>query len=344
LVTAMGVFGRGLSLAMLVGQDSFTLGRAEHCDLRVNNKYAAHVTARLDRIVNSRASLRVTNVSSGKNDIVYNGEIAESGFEMGAGEWFEIGDTRYYAQNEEMRLARPKVMEALGVRQHDAIDDLLIASVRDSARHVLLLGEPGCDQEALGRVIHQVSHRRHNRFYPMPERGRLDSTTRQELRDSCNGTVLVHLHQKGKLDGRLVAALVDPDARVRLVLCARSFDKAEASFPVAIVNDAKKVAIPPLRERTAEIPELMDQWFIARRSQLRFHALRQELRASLESYLWPENLKELRETVDNLARLAHCRSGRQAEREFQLTRGELRGWTRRLNLRLTFPLLSNNDS
>jgi len=85
LVTALGVFGRGVALAMLAGQDSFTLGRAEHCDLRVDNKYAAHVNARIERIVNSRASLRITNVSSGKNDIVYNSEIAESGFEMGQG-------------------------------------------------------------------------------------------------------------------------------------------------------------------------------------------------------------------------------------------------------------------
>src|ERR1041384_8208729 len=101
----------------------------------------------------------------------------------------------------------------------------------------------------------------------MPERVRLDSTLRQELRDSCNGTVLVHMHQKGKLDARLVAVLVDPDARLRLVLCARSLDKAEESFPAAVINDEKKIKIPPLRERAAEIPELMDQWFIGRRSQ-----------------------------------------------------------------------------
>jgi len=176
LVTALGVFGKGIARPMLAGQDSFTLGRGDGCDLQVDDKYLASVNARIDRIVNSRASLHVTNVSSGKNDIVYNGEIAESGFEMGAGDWFEIGDLRYYALNEEMRLARPRVMEALGVRQHDAIDDLLIASVRDSARHVLLRGEPGSDQESLGRVIHQVSHRRHNRFYPLPERAKLDST------------------------------------------------------------------------------------------------------------------------------------------------------------------------
>jgi transcriptional regulator with AAA-type ATPase domain len=153
------------------------------------------------------------------------------------------------------------------------------------------------------------------------------------------------MHQKGKLDARLVAVLVDPDARLRLVLCARSLDKAEASFPAAVINDAKKIKIPPLRERAAEIPELMDQWFIGRRSQLRFHALREELRATLQTHAWPENLAELREAVDNLAKLAHYRSGRQAERESQLTRGELRGWTRRLKLKLTFPLLSdkNND-
>jgi hypothetical protein len=274
MVTAIGVFGKSVTLPMLAGQDSFTFGHADRCDLRTDEPYLAPVHARIDRIANSRARIRVTNVSSGKNDIVYNGEVAELEFEIGAGEWFEIGDSRYYALNEEMRLSRPTVMEVLGGRQHEAIDDLLVAAVRESGRHILLLGENGCEQESLGRVIHQVSHRRHNRFFPLPERAKLDAATRDDLSDACNGSVLVHLHQKGKLDERLVAALVAPEAKLRLIICVRSPDKAEASFSTNLVSDAKKIRIPPLRERVAEIPELLDRWFIARRSPLRFAALR----------------------------------------------------------------------
>jgi hypothetical protein len=339
LITALGVVGTGIALPLLVAQSSFTLGRSGLCDLRVDAKYLASRHAQLDRLLlSSRAGLRITNVSSGKNDIVYNG-VAESEFSIGAGDWFEIGESRYYALNEEMRLARPIVMEVLGIRRFKAIDDLLISAVRDSARHVLLLGEPGCDQERLGRIIHQVSHRRHKLFYAMPERPKLNRDDHQALRDTCNGTVFVPLHQRGKLDDRLVAALVHPDARLRLIICAPSVEKIEASFPIHVVNEAKQIMIPPLRDRTSEIGELLDQWFSARRSLLRFSAFRDELRSSLVAYAWPGNLGELREAADILVHLSHCHSARQAGRDSQFSRGELRGWAKKLNLKLQLPLV-----
>jgi hypothetical protein len=339
LATAIGIFGTGKELVMLAGQDSFMFGRADTCNLQVEDKHVASVHVCITRIVNSRASLRVSNVSSGKNDIVYNGEIAEREFEMGAGDWFQIGDGRYVILNEEMRLVRSQLMQALGVRQHAAIDDLLIAAVRDSARPILLIGERGCDQKNLASVIHQVSHRRHNRFYPLPEQAKLDNDVRQELLNARNGTVLVHVHQRGKLDSDLVAALIHPDAALRLVLSARSVDKAEASFPPDLMHDTRKIRIPPLRERIAEISELMDQRFILCRSPLRFSLLRPELRESLRAHIWPGNLEELRVTVDNLVDLAHYRSRGQAERESPLSRSKLRGWIKRLTLKLKFPIL-----
>ena len=344
-IAAIGVFGKGIALPMLLAQDSFVLGRAAICgDLRVDEQYLASMHARIDRVVGSRASIRVTNVSNGKNDIVYNGDIAEQGFEMGAGEWFMIGETKYFALNEEMRLARPRLMEVLGAQQHNAIDDLLISAVRESARHILLVGEPGCDQDRLGRVVHEVSHRRHNRFHVLPEKAKLDSGTRQDIQRANSGTILVQLPSKGKLDQRLVAALVDPAAKLRLIICAYSRNKAEASFPPDVIKDAKAIAIPPLRERTnEELQELLDQWFIARRSELRFSALRPEVREGLLSHTWPDNLKELREAADHFARLAHYRSGRQADRDSQLTRGKLRGWIKRLHLKLKFPLIPRDD-
>lgn len=341
-ITALGVMGTGIALPMLAAQTSFTLGRADICDLRVDRKYLAPQHARIERIlVSSQASIRVTNVSSGKNDIVHNGEVASSEFDMAAGEWFEIGESKYYALNEEMRLARPEVMEVLGIRQYGAIDDLLLAAVKDSSRHVVLVGELGCDQERLGRQIHRASHRRHNVFHPMPERPKLNSTTRQHLSDACNGTVLVHLHHKGRLDERFVAALVHvhADAKLRLIICARSLDKVEASFPAALVNDAKKITIPPLRERISEISAMLDRWFIASRSPLRFSALRAELREGLLSHSWPENLQELRATKDLLIQLAPYRSVRQATKDSQFSRSALRGWAKKLNLTLQLPLI-----
>lgn len=338
-IAALGVVGTGIALPMLAVQDSFTLGRAATCDLSVDQRYLASVHARIERIVSSSASVRVTNVSNGKNDIVHNGAIAALSFTMGAGEWFAIGDSRYYALNEEMRLKRITVMERLGIRQYRTVDEFLIAAVKDSARPILLLGEPGCDQERLGRVIHQISHRRHNTFDVLPDRARLDSATRETIFEARSGTVLVHLHHRGKLDARLVEALARQDADLRLIVCARSLDKVEASFPASLVSDAKKIMLPPLRERASEIPELLDRWFITRHAPLRFAALRKGLRDTILSYTWPENFQELAKTAEYLVQLARCRSGRQAIKDSLVTRAELRSWTTKLQLKLEFPLV-----
>lgn len=343
LITALGVMGTGIALAMLVGQDIFTLGRAESCDLRIEMRYLAGVHARLERVLNSLANLRVVDVSSGKNDIVFLGEVAEREFVMGAGDWFQIGDTKYFAQNEEMRLARPKVAEILGIRRHQAIDDLMIAAVQDSSRPMLLEGEPGSDQVRLGNVIHQISHRRHNRFHPFLDGAKFDAAARDAIRDARDGTVLVEMHQKGALDPRFVAALVDPEAKLRLVIAARSADKAEASFPINLVNDAKKIKISPLRERVDEIGELLDKWLIARRSSLRYAMLPASVRDGLQAHVWDGNLQELREAADHFAELAHYRSVHQATKDSELTRGVLRSWMKRLNLKIKLPLIPDRD-
>jgi len=337
-ITAIGVFGTDIVLPMLAAQFEFTLGRAATCDLRVDRKYLASIHARIERILaSSHATIRVTDVSSGKNDIVYN-EVASKDFAIGAGDWFQIGETRYYALNEEMRLAWPKVMEILGIRHIATTSELLVAAARDSARHVLLLGEPGSDQERLGRLIHQASHRRHNQFHALPELPELNDIRRQDLQDSCGGTVLVPLHHRGKLHERVVTMLMRPDADLRLIICARSLDKVDASFPSNLVHDAKEIRIPPLRQRKSEIPELVNQWSIAGHSSLRFSTLRDELRENILAYEWPENLRELRTFADLLTLLSHCRSAHQAIKEFHISRGTLRSWGKKLNTKIKFPL------
>jgi hypothetical protein len=339
LITALGVLGTDIVLPMLSAQFEFTLGRAATCDLRVDRKYLASIHARIERIpISSHATLRVTDVSSGKNDIVYN-EIAAKEFTLAAGEWFQIGETRYYALNEEMRLAWPRVMEILGVRNIAATSDLLVAAVRDSARHVVLLGEPGSEQERLGRLIHQVSHRRHNQFHPLPELPKLNGTHRDDLQDAGGGTVLVPLYRRGKLDDRLVEMLTHPAADLRLIICARTPDKVDASFPSDRLHAVKQIKIPPLRQRKNDIPELLNQWFIARHSSLRFPALRQELRDGIMAHTWPGNLRELRALSGILLQLASCRTVGEATGECQVSRGTLRGWAKQLNTAFEFPLV-----
>jgi hypothetical protein len=344
LITALGVYGTGVELAMLASEPSFTLGREEMCELRYDHKHLAGMHARIDRILSSsRASLRVTDISSGKNDIVPNGEVAEREFVMGAGDWFEIGNCRYYAMSDEMRAARSTAMDVLGIGEHEAIDDLLIASVQDSSRHILFIGEPGCDQQRLGEVIHHISHRRHKRFQPIGKDPTLDSETRQKLIDAEHGTLFVPVFQKGRLDQRFVSAAIKPEAAIRLIICATSADKIAASFPAQTLQHAKQIKFRPLRERIAEIPQLLDKRLVVRRSMVRFAELRPGDQASLLAHEWPDNLQELRQAADRFAELAHYKTRYQAAKFSTLPESTLRRWTKRLKLALRFPLIPSKD-
>jgi hypothetical protein len=318
-------------------------GRAPTCNLQVDLKHVALHHARLDRIKDADGGIRVENISDGKNDIVFNGEIAKKTFTMQAGDWFEIGEYRYFALSDEMRLAQPVIMEILGFKRQIATDELLITSAINSSKHIMLTGERGSDQERLGHAIHRISHRRENPFRILPDTPKIDSTTRKIIEECYHGTLMVSLYERGALSQRLVGMITDPSARVRLVICAPTRHKIAASFSSTTTDHATETALTPLRERTAEIPSLMDQWFIESGSPIRFGALPEATRTRLKSYTWPNNLLELKQSANYFVELAKHPSARQAARCSNITRGQLRTWCDRLNISIKLPLIPNID-
>jgi transcriptional regulator with PAS, ATPase and Fis domain len=63
---------------------------------------------------------------------------------------------------------------------------------------------------------------------------------------------------------------------------------------------ALRVHIPPLRERTDDVPGLTDLLLAERGSSLRFKDLREGDRIMLRSHRWPGNVRELRNVVERL--------------------------------------------
>lgn len=331
-ITAMRIHGTETEFSLLTGRAAFTLGRSAHSDLHVDLQYLAAVHARIERIAN-REWLRVTDVSSGKNPIIFKSR-REREFYMRPGDSFRIGKTTFYALSDEMRLARPTAMEVLGARSYAEIDDLLIAAVLDAARPFVIVAEPGNDQERLGQAVHMASPRRRHPFKVVPPEHKPGAISLQTVRDARGGTMLIWLPLKRRFDPPTLAWVLAPEASLRLILCAPSIGKMNASFPPTVVGGAHEVAIAPLRERKDEIPHLLDYWFVRNRSQLRFAALTEQAQQRLRSYEWRGNLQELRVAADHLAQLAHFRSERQATSDTDMTRGESRSWRKRLGLAL----------
>lgn len=330
LITALRIYGTTIELPLLAGLLVATLGRSG--DLRVDHRYLAKVHARLERV--SGNWLRVENISSDRKNPIIFGHHEVSEFYIKPGDQFRIGDTIYYALNEEMRLARRAVAEILGETQDTEIDDCLIAASVDADRHIVLIGEPGSDQARLGHEMHRASTRRHSQFIAVPPTRTPGSADLQSIRDARNGTLLIWLPTKGKFDQDFISYVMAPQTKVRLIICSSSAGKVNGSFPTSITEGAARFTIPPLHVRKEEIPVLLDRWFVERRSSIRFEALAPTIQSKLQSHRWPRNLQELQAAAGHLALLSHYRSEREAERDHSTTRGESRAWRKRLKLPL----------
>jgi hypothetical protein len=338
IITALRIYGSPIELPLLAGLRVATLGRAG--DLRVDHSYLAKVHLRLERV--SGNWVRVENISTDRKNplIIDHREVTECYIQPG--DQFRLGDTIYYALNEEMRLARKTVTEVLGETREPEIDDCLIAAAVDADRHVVLIGEPGSQLERLAGTIHWASTRRHNRFVEIAPTRELGGADLQKIRDARDGTLLLWLPARGRFDQNFISSVMASQAKVRLVICTRSLGKINGSFPASTMDSAARFTIAPLRERKDEIPVLLDRWLIESRSSLRFRALAPEIQDKLISHRWRGNLLELHAAVDHLITLTYYHSEREAERDNSTTRSESRAWRKRLNLPL--PLIPDASS
>jgi hypothetical protein len=325
-ISALRIRGEDFEYVMLAGQPRFALGSLASCDLVIDGRYISSLHAMLERRENR---IRVIDVS--KNGIVFRGRF-EKQFDIGPGDSFSIGETTCYVLNDEMRLARPVLAEVLGAQRFGDIDDLTMTAVHGD--HVLVLTEPGNDQERLARAIHSASLRRRHHFVKaIPnEDGHVD---RQLIDYAARGVLWLDLEPaRVHLDPSFVEQLLLPDANVRVVISARTLDIAGKSLGIELVGRAYQVPVPPLRERAGEIATLLERAFVERRSSLRLADFTEANQAALLAYAWPGNLKELRDAADRLVQLAPFTKARTAATALKVPRSTLQRWLDGFHLKL----------
>jgi hypothetical protein len=325
-ISALRIRGVDIEYVMLAGQPRFALGSLASCDIVIDRRYISSLHAMLERRENR---IRVIDVS--KNGIVFRGRF-EKQFDIGPGDSFSIGETTCYVLNDEMRLARPVLSEVLGAQRFETIDDLTMTAVHGG--HVLVLTEPGNDQERLARAIHSASLRRRHHFVKaIPNAdGQLD---RQLIGYAERGTLWLDLEPaRVNVDPDFVEQLLLPDSNVRVVISARTLDIARKSVGTELVGRAHHIAVPPLRERAGEIATLLERSFIERRSSLRLADFTEANQAALLAHEWPGNLEELRATADRLVQLAPFTKDRAAATALKIPRTTLQRWLDGLGLEL----------
>src|SRR5712672_1408901 len=218
------------------------------------------------------------------------------------------------------------------------IDDLVHKIAKLSAT-VLILGESGTGKELLARLIHKEAGEPDAPFIAVNlaaipreltesalfghERGAFTGAHRQQLGKfelASNGTLFLDEIGDLRLDlqGKLLRAIQEGEiervggtkpikTEFRLI-AATNVDLEKA------VNDGKfredlyyrinviPIKLPPLRERTEDIPQLAD--FFLRRYNTRFRkriqGITDSTMAMLKKYWWPGNIRELENLIERL--------------------------------------------
>lgn len=204
---------------------------------------------------------------------------------------------------------------------------------------VLLLGETGTGKELFAQLIHQNSPRAKGPFVPVHcaaiastlleseifghEKGAFTGANERRIGrfEAANGGTLF-LDEIGEIDLATQVKLLrflethtierlGSQKQIRLdvrLVCATNRNLAEmvaaGTFREDLYYRLSVVALilPPLRERTTDIPILIDHYikYFSKENALKPPSITKNVLAILKKYTWPGNIRELRNLCENL--------------------------------------------
>ena len=182
---------------------------------------------------------------------------------------------------------------------------VLIERIAPTAATVLIEGEAGTGRKMIARLLHEQSGRQ-GPFIPADCKtiaGDIPDTTKQAaatlylenvdaLPIDLQGKLLRNMEEGARADARIVAST---QATLK-DLVARGRFRSDLCHRLGAV----RIALPPLRERRADIPLLAVQFVDSLSAEMELppvHFEADELEA-LRNYDWPGNVRELRNVVE----------------------------------------------
>jgi hypothetical protein len=345
VVTWLRLCGYGMSAEYRLPpeQKQIRIGSStEENDIVIESAFVSARHCRLDR---RGDQLEVTDEGS-KNGTAFDGELASS-FYLRPGQTFIVGGLpfQFLALNDEMHEFYPALTDIVGDEAEHAIraetpspSSLIVAAVHGA--HMVITGEPGCDQLDLARMIHKMSRQRSREIVErdsIPEERSKQSDLIKN--DAARSTLVLTLASSQPVDPMFVSMLFSPSFQVRVIVLAQTFDVARKGLGVQQLQAMQHIALRPLAMRSEAIPRLLDRMFEERDSPLRVSQLTRDNQRALRAHDWPENFISLRHAADCLATIALYDSIPQAAVVLGIKRATLYNWYKEI-VGLSYPLLA----
>jgi len=344
VVTWLLRYGTSTEHRLPPDQEQITIGSAADRDIVIQSDFVSAHHCRLDR---RGAQLEVTDERS-KNGTAFEGELASS-FYLKPGQMFIVGGLPYQflALSDEMRALYPALTDILGDEAEHVIraetpapSSLIVAAVHGA--HMLITGEPGCDQDDLARMIHAMSR---FRLRPIVELDAIPEERAKQSdlikREAVRSTLVLTLANSRQIDPMFVSMMFSPSFQLRVIVLARTVDVARKALGSQHLQAMQHISLRPLALRSEAIPRLLDRMLEARGSALRVSALTEDNQGALRAHDWPENLSSLRHAADCLASIVHHDSIPKAAAALGIKRNTLYNWYTEI-VGLSYPLLTGS--
>jgi two-component system, NtrC family, response regulator GlrR len=334
---------RGIHHALPAAQASFTIGTKPECDVVLDNAYVSKVHCMCER---RGPGLRVRDHGSRNGTFIEGARLVDGEVIPGRRLIVAGGSgVSLLAMNEVMLIAEPLVTDVLGTHAHRAIDDLFsvargpfsLSADPSHTDNVAILGEPGCDQDALVDVIHRLSRRNTMPLVRLTELPYAYSAQRELVEAIDRGTLVLTVSEETPQVDRVARELLFGAAcRTRVVVVAPSASVAARVVGVEALARMHVVEVPPLRTRGADIDRLVDRELARRGAELRFVHLTAANQTALRSYAWPGNLPKLRAVVEWVLAAITSGSVRRAAEAVGAKRSTFQGWLAEVPLKAPF--------
>ncbi|MBE7451462.1 MAG: FHA domain-containing protein [Kofleriaceae bacterium] len=337
-VTALRACARNVELSLSTEQASFTFGAAgpPEVDLTLEGEGISRLHAIFQR---RGPKLRILDQRSTNG--TYYRDRRDMDFEIAAGDVFEVTHKRIriIALDESLRLLRPRLQWAMGLRAHAAVDQALEDAA--SGAPLLLVGPRHCEQRALAEEIHRRSAYRHRDFVASPFRFETPAEYETKLEHAERSSLYLDLTDADpgevEMPGRFVARLFG--GTIRPIVVARDQEQAQRLLGADALG-LRAIRLPPLDSRREEIPRLLDALLLQAGhgpdGLLPLDALGEANVGALKAYAWTNNFDDVRRIVPRLHSLLTNGLGlRASARAYGCSLGAQRDALKRLGIRVT---------